>query len=38
VVFGQTHQDAPGPVEADAIESQRIEMAAEPLPDKIVYR
>ncbi|KAH8627967.1 hypothetical protein IG631_17735 [Alternaria alternata] len=38
VVFGQTHQDIPGPVEADAVESQRTDMVAGPLPDKITYR
>ena len=38
VVFGQTHQDIPGPVEADAIEPQRTDTVAGPLPDKITYR
>ncbi|KNG51778.1 hypothetical protein DDE82_008485 [Stemphylium lycopersici] len=38
VVFGQTHLDASGPVEADALEAQRAYMPAAPLPDKIIYR
>jgi hypothetical protein len=37
VVFGQTHHTE-GLVEVDAQETQRVEMPAAPLPDKITYR
>jgi hypothetical protein len=38
VVFGQTHQDVPGPVEGDVVDPQQRDMPDAPLPDKIVYQ
>jgi hypothetical protein len=38
VVYGQTHRNTEGLVEADAQETQRVEMPAAPLPEKITYR
>jgi hypothetical protein len=37
-VYGQTHRNTEGLVEADAQETQRVEMPAAPLPEKITYR
>jgi hypothetical protein len=37
VVFGQTHQDVPRSADANAIDSQRMQMPDGPLPEKVIY-